>query len=795
MSERAVFDAALQRTSPRARRAYLDEACAGDPALRRRVEVLLAAHARAGGFLERPPLLPAAPIAESSGETTEPWTPPDEPPPEHPPHAPEPADETVAEEALETETVALDFLEAPTRPGSLGRLAHYDVREVLGLGGFGIVLKAYDEKLQRLVAVKVLGPRLAGSGTARKRFLREARAAAAVRNEHVVSIHAIEDHPLPYIVMEYVAGRTLQQRLERDGPLEVREILRIGAQVAEGLAAAHRQGLTHRDVKPGNILLEDGVERVKITDFGLARAADDGSLTQSGLIAGTPAFMAPEQARGEPIDHRADLFSLGSVLYTMCTGCSPFRAPSTIAILKRVCDDDPRPIREINPEIPDWLAAIVARLQAKKPEDRFATAREVADLLSECLAQWHQHGTVETVLLNLPAAPQPEPLPAPAPATKPGRRWWIAAAAVLALGLLGAGLAEATGLTHLAGTVIRMVRPEGTLVIEVDDPGVSVSIDGEQLVITGAGAREIRIRPGRHTVRATKGGRVLKQEIVSVVRDGRQIVKVTQEGGAQGLGHAARDDEAADAAIARARAAARDGRWDDVEHEATAALEAVDADWTGILRVWGEVLRLCEHYDGSRRAAGLLERATAGQPDLVGWQYHACITALGYGDLDAYRRAYPRLARLADALGTDGFFIANVINFGPEAGADRDLALRLARLSAAALPDQPYAQQMRAHAEFLAGHYDEALHALQKRDDVGSWLGPVSGDLMRAMIHARTGHADEARVLLSKAERWDREYLTETLTFPSPVGGWVEWLQFKLLLRQARRVVSAASGD
>src|SRR5262249_20747961 len=162
-----------------------------------------------------------------------------------------------------------------------------------------------------------------------------------------------------------------QEKLDAAGPLPVPEILRIGLQVAEGLAAAHRQGLIHRDIKPANILLENGVERVKITDFGLARAADDARLTRSGGIAGTPGYMSPEEAEGEKVDHRSDLFSFGSVLYALCTGRPPFRAETAMAVLRRVCDDVPRPIREINPAIPEWLAAVVARLQAKDPGQRF----------------------------------------------------------------------------------------------------------------------------------------------------------------------------------------------------------------------------------------------------------------------------------------------------------------------------------------------------------------------------------------------------------------------------------------
>lgn len=301
-----------------------------------------------------------------------------------------PPTETQAEPSVVGDD-GLAFLTPSEKPGFLGRLGHYEVQQVLGRGGFGIVLKAFDEKLHRVVAIKVLSPAYAASGAAGKRFIREARAAAAVKNEHVVAIYNVQDeaHP-PYLVMELIDGISLQDKLDRKGPLDVKEVLRIGLQAAEGLAAAHKQGLVHRDIKPANILLENGVERVKITDFGLARAVDDASVTQSGTVAGTPMYMSPEQADGLAIDHRSDLFSLGTVLYVMCTGHPPFRASSTHAVLKRVIDDKPRPIREINPDIPDWLDAIVAKLHAKRPEDRFPSAKEVADLLSQHLAHLQQ---------------------------------------------------------------------------------------------------------------------------------------------------------------------------------------------------------------------------------------------------------------------------------------------------------------------------------------------------------------------------------------------------------------------
>ncbi len=290
-----------------------------------------------------------------------------------------------------TESMAKKLLSPPSHPEMMGRIGRYEVERLIGAGGMGVVFKAFDTELNRPVAIKLLAPFLAGSGPARKRFAREARAAAAVVHEHVVPIHNVEtEGESPFLVMHYVAGDSLQSRLDREGALEVCEILRIGMQAAAGLAAAHAQGLVHRDVKPSNILLEQGVERAFISDFGLARAKDDVSLTQTGYHPGTPKYMSPEQARGDAVDGRSDLFSFGSVLYAMCTGHAPFRAETSYGILRRIIDTEPRPIRELNPSIPEWLCAIISKLMSKQPDSRYATATEVAEVIGACLAHVQQ---------------------------------------------------------------------------------------------------------------------------------------------------------------------------------------------------------------------------------------------------------------------------------------------------------------------------------------------------------------------------------------------------------------------
>lgn len=309
---------------------------------------------------------------------------------------PDPSDADEQSEASESHSIefAIDFLKPSDNPDALGRLGSIEIRQFIGRGGNGIVLKGFQPELLRLVAVKVMAPHLATSAAARKRFAREARAAAAVVHPNVMPIlHVDSAGQLPFLVMPYVDCESLQDRLDRDGSLPLLDVLQIGLQIARGLAAAHAQGLVHRDVKPANILLERGVERVMLTDFGLARTADDASLTRSGLIAGTPQFMSPEQARGDNVDARSDLFSLGSVMYAMCTGRSPFRAETIYGTLRRVTDRVPRPATELNPEIPLWLNAVIEKLLAKSPEERLATADETAELLEDCVAHVQQPGT------------------------------------------------------------------------------------------------------------------------------------------------------------------------------------------------------------------------------------------------------------------------------------------------------------------------------------------------------------------------------------------------------------------
>jgi formylglycine-generating enzyme required for sulfatase activity/CubicO group peptidase (beta-lactamase class C family)/tRNA A-37 threonylcarbamoyl transferase component Bud32 len=344
-----------------------------------------------------------------------------------------------AEEARLPEVGPLDFLAPAQGPGELGRLGDYRILRVLGCGGMGIVFEAEDVQLKRRVALKAMRPAIAGNAEARQRFLREARAVAALDNDHIVHVYQVgADRGIPFMAMQLLRGQTLADRLKRETWLSGPEILRLGREIADGLAAAHAQGLIHRDIKPSNIWLESRGEpastywfRVKILDFGLARAAEgDVQISQSGLVAGTPQYMAPEQAEGGKVDARSDLFALGCVLYRAATGRVPFSGTSVLAVLRSLAIEQPPAPRSVNPAIPPELSNLIERLLAKAPQERPASAREVADLLADL-----EHGT-DTGTGSRTALHQPSAAP-PGRAAVRGRWRHLLMAAGLSIAALG----------------------------------------------------------------------------------------------------------------------------------------------------------------------------------------------------------------------------------------------------------------------------------------------------------------------------------------------------------------------
>jgi serine/threonine protein kinase len=431
MNERDVFIAALQKDSLQQRQQYLDEACAGDDALRRNVEALLAAHGRAGDFLKEPVLgtfegaadLNHAALAQLAASL-------------------DPGLDTPrAGETFGTETPALGFLAPPQRPDELGRLGHYRVLRLLGQGGMGLVFLADDTRLEREVALKVMRPELAADTEGRQRFLREARAAAHVHSDHVVTIYDVDQQDdVPYLVMELVRGRSLAEALEQGSRLPLGLCLKVARETAEGLAAAHAAGLIHRDVKPGNIWLEEPGGRAKLLDFGLARAFTGPLITQHNFILGTPAYMAPEQAAGQPLDARCDLFSLGAVLYHMLTGRRPFAGEDVLMVLWSLANVTPPPAVGLAPGLPAGVADFLDRLLAKDPAGRPASAAEVARALLALEPQAARFDPTATALLQTTGL-----------ASAGTRTKWLRRLALVGSGVL-ACLAIALIVTVLSGT-------------------------------------------------------------------------------------------------------------------------------------------------------------------------------------------------------------------------------------------------------------------------------------------------------------------------------------------------------
>jgi WD40 repeat protein/serine/threonine protein kinase len=423
-----------------------------------------------------------------------------------------------------------DFLAPPQAPDELGRLGPYRVLQVLGTGGMGVVFRAEDPQLARPAALKAMLPSLAASASARQRFLREARSAAAIKHDHIVTIYQVgEDRGVPFLAMEFLEGEPLDVRLERVGKLPVADVLRIGREMALGLSAAHKRGLIHRDIKPANVWLETspgerGVStpwcRVKILDFGLARTAGDaGQLTQPGAIVGTPAYMAPEQAQGTGVDARCDLFSLGCVLYRMATGQVPFKGTDMISTLMAVATEDPRPPHELDPELPPALSELIEHLLAKEPAGRPPSAQAVAESL-ERIARERGPRSARGATVS------------PSPAAKPGNRkkWWIGAAATAAV--------LVTSLLLLwAGGVIKIKTADGTIVLDNLGPDAEVLVDGERAVVTwgdGDKQAEIRVKPGTHEVEVKKGGLVIAGRKLTVKEGGREVFTVQHLSGGEG---------------------------------------------------------------------------------------------------------------------------------------------------------------------------------------------------------------------------------------------------------------------
>jgi len=523
------------------------------------------------------------------------------------------------------------FLAPAERPDEMGRLGSYRVLSLIGAGGMGIVFEAEDPALGRRVALKVMNPALAENVADRRRFLREARATAAIEHDHIVAIYQVgEDRDVPYLAMQLLRGETLDARLERQRRLAVPDALRIGLEITAGLAAAHARGLIHRDIKPANVFLEArvlgsgiGVQestsssalnpeprragtqkprslnpRVKLLDFGLARLQkDELGLSQTSNIAGTPAYMAPEQAQGLKVDCRADLFSLGCLLYRALTGDLPFQGVNAFAVLVEVTGRDPKLPRLLNPDIPPALESLVMKLLAKDPAKRYQSAAEVMEELGEIEAK---SGARNDRGNSLP------------PVRTRRMASAVAAISVVVLAIVA----------YFAGTqIFRVKTSHGTIVLEMDSPDadgadvfvdeqhkITVQLDGESEPV------EISVDPGRHKLKVAKAGFEVFTRDVSLKAGRREPIRVRLEPAAE--------TGAADVASERSPIASRSSKSGaKPAPPAARAAATATAVWPGLaprpaavtgLRQWqietampsGDVFGLAWDGDGRRIACG-----------------------------------------------------------------------------------------------------------------------------------------------------------------------------------------------
>jgi serine/threonine protein kinase len=414
--------------------------------------------------------------------------------------------------------VAWDFLAPPQAADEIGRLANYRILGVLGQGGMGVVFRAEDIDLNRTVAIKAMLPALVASGSAKKRFLREARTAASIKHDNVVSIYQVsEDRGVPFLAMEYLNGHSLEAHLASRGKLSPAEAVAIGRQIAEGLDSAHRIGLIHRDIKPANIWLETRGAgfRAKILDFGLARHTEDQGLTQQGSIMGTPSYMAPEQAQGGDVDCRADLFSLGVILYQSVTGAKPFQGRDMVSTLVAISTERARPVRETCPECPPALAGLIDDLLSKSAAER-PSAEEVSQRL-------------ERIQNEDPATPAPAPTRT-APARGGSKRILLIASAFAFLGLV---VLAAVG-------IFQFTTKDGTLIVEVDDEADVRFRKGKLELYDDKGTLKYSIEPsernkalppGKYLVKVVGADGVkLETEAFEMERKGKAFLRVTSSG-------------------------------------------------------------------------------------------------------------------------------------------------------------------------------------------------------------------------------------------------------------------------
>ena len=417
------------------------------------------------------------------------------------------------------------LLDAPENDEEIGRLDQYTIIELLGAGSTGVVYRAVDSRLNRTVAVKILRPSLGDS--ARERFMAEARATAMLNHPNVVPIFEVESSgPLAYIAMLWESGQTLEQLLEGSGNLPIEEAIELGKKLSAALAHSHQRGLIHRDIKPANVWIptESGMSGCKVLDFGLVRITDeDPQLTCTGMIAGTPCYMSPEQSRGQDLDGRSDLFSLGCVIYQSLTGQLPFRCDNALSTLQSIQRDQPTPPHELDPSISTDLSDLVLCLLEKSPNRRPPNAQSVEKALGSPRKEWPFDVTLSKPVSHLTK-----------PARTNSRGVWRSLAALIA------GLAIGIFGLMYGPQITRIVTNQGVVEIDtkVDDVKIEVLQNGNRIEVIDLTTKEsITLTAGKYEIRPIGNGNSvsIENDDLTLKRGGKEIVTIRRRASSAGV--------------------------------------------------------------------------------------------------------------------------------------------------------------------------------------------------------------------------------------------------------------------
>jgi hypothetical protein len=619
--------------------------------------------------------------------------------------------ETSAVESDATVEVTRDVIGTTQERGERTAFGPFQIVKLLAEGSMGSVYEAFDCRLGRSVALKVMRPELAGHEPARARFLREARAAASLNHDHIVPIYQVgEDQGVPYLAMQLLSGQSLKERLEQGSPLATAEVLRIGREIAEGLAVAHAQGLAHHDLKPANIWLEQGSGRVRILGFGLARAASETARpAPGGSILDTPdyTYMAPEQAIGSgALDLHSDLFSLGSVLYRMATGRPAFPAERTAAVRLALDRDNPVPPRQLNPSIPPALEELILALLAKDPAARPESAQAVVEAIRrlEPITEPAASGGLDLKVQMEESGELPRRAP----------KRFLAALAVL------------VAIAGLASTLVDLGRGDRQVMKLVRNIPVATAPD--HTVATAIPAPEAP-PPGATTLASVPVP-------VPAPAPTPAPVPVPLPQVQDPLDDRIFEALSADLASLPDNRLARRAR----------------ATWLARKRRWDEA------------AADQLQLFT--QPaDMLG-DPGIALAALRLisGQAQHYRVMFETLRNLPPSrqVTSRAAYLVRIGILAPQPGAVAD---RLVKLSGELSTSYPAPWIIHGHGAALvrAGRIEEGVSRLEQSLAAGPWAGDAMNWLMLALAHERLGHPDVARSWSDRADAW-LEHATQAMT-------------------------------